>query len=191
MINFTVLFNPLNVMKYVLLLFFAALSLSAVAQQPTKTLYFNSDYLKNESDSISIYCMECKQTGAELQERYQYLSGIQGPKPLFEKTLDITVDAKDTLGMDTALKVRYIVTGYVYIDADGYVRKVLAKGSNAASRLSFITKVALPYKYKANPSIKQTRVKELKKVLRERYIKMEGVLMHQYYWDDYKEDTPY
>lgn len=191
MINFTALLNPLKMLKYFLVFLFVSSVATVYAQQPTKNIYYNSDYLKNEGDTASIYCIDCKQTGVDLLERYKFLSGTQGPNPVFEKTLQITVDSKDTLGMDTALKVRYIVTGYVFIDADGYVRKVLAQGSNAASRLSFITNVALPYKYKANPTIKQTRVKELKKVLRERYIKIEGVLTHLYYWDDYKEDTPY
>lgn len=170
------------------LLLIALLGSNFSEAQQYKELYFNAENLKVDSDTSTIYCTDCGQNTADLIARYTYLASIQNARPRFEKRIPLIIDVKDTLGMDTQLKARQVVSGYLFIDAEGYVRKVLAIGSTAPARLSFISNVALANKYIAGTNVKQTRVLSMQKLLKERWVRIDGIVYHQYFWDDYRPD---
>ncbi len=174
--------------KLIVFLFLTPLLSVAQSQQTVTPVYFNSNNLINEGDSVSIYCDDCNQLSADVLAKFSYYANIQGTRPAFEKILPVTIEPKDTVGMDTAANLKELVTGYVFINAQGMVTKAMAVGSNAASRLLFIANVALPYKYEISTNLRQIRVRRLQKILKERYVRLNGVVEHQFFWDDYKEE---
>jgi hypothetical protein len=174
-------------MKY---LYITLAFIFSIAGATAQTEYrFDPNVLISDS-ATSFFCFpECTKDTATIRKTWQNLYDAKKTDLKLKKTLEVIFVDKKFNERIKNVNPGAIVSAKLVVNSLGLVTTAIVEGGTVEDRIFFLKEVGLAYQYNPLDNPREFRVKEMRNVIRQRYMKDEqGVLIIEKFWDDVVEE---